>query len=247
MGDENQRRAALALAGEQQIDDLPAGRLVEIAGRLVGDQDRRVRARARGRSRRAAARRRRAAPDNGRRRSPRPTLASSRLGALEGVGDAGKLERHRDVLERRHGRDQVEGLEDDADIAAAKARERVLVEAGQIARRPTATEPVSARSSPAMTISSVDLPEPDGPTRPTASPLPISRLDVLEDMDARRAAPSVRLTPGSAIAGPSVKILVSALRVMFFRGRLLVRRIIGIAGRYGNRGQRGAVLADMGR
>src|SRR3954454_22552727 len=34
----------------------------------------------------------------------------------------------------------------------------------------TTTRPESGRSSPAMVMSSVDLPEPDGPTRPTASP-----------------------------------------------------------------------------
>ena len=108
------------------------GRLVEVAGRLVGDQDRRDRRRWRGRWRRAAARRPRAAPDNGDRRSPRPTAAQLGLGALEGVGGAGELERQGDVLERRHGRHEVEGLEDDADAPAAKAGERVLVEAREI-------------------------------------------------------------------------------------------------------------------
>ena len=48
--------------------------------------------------------------------------------ALRSVGIAGKLERDGDVLERRHGRDQMEGLEDDADLAAAEAGQRVLVE-----------------------------------------------------------------------------------------------------------------------
>ncbi len=37
----------------------------------------------------------------------------------------------------------------------------------------TVTVPESARSSPASTINRLDLPEPDGPTRPTASPRPI--------------------------------------------------------------------------
>ena len=49
-------------------------------------------------------------------------------GAFVGVGDAGEFERHRDIFERRHGGDEVEGLEDDADIAAAEARQRILVE-----------------------------------------------------------------------------------------------------------------------
>ena len=51
-----------------------------------------------------------------------------RGGALMRVGDAGKLERHGHVLQRRHGRDEMEGLEHDADITAAKPRQRILVE-----------------------------------------------------------------------------------------------------------------------
>ena len=62
-------------------------------------------------------------------RSPSPTAASSLRRARVRVGGAGELERHRDVLQRRHGRDEVERLEHDPDIVSAKARERVLVEA----------------------------------------------------------------------------------------------------------------------
>ena len=40
VGDQHQRHAALGMLGEEQIDDLLAGRLVKIAGRLVRDQDR---------------------------------------------------------------------------------------------------------------------------------------------------------------------------------------------------------------
>ena len=58
------------------------------------------------------------------------------------------------------------------------------------------TEPVSGRSSPAMTISSVDLPEPDGPIRPIASPLAYMQVDVLEDMNAGRAAPERQVDAG---------------------------------------------------
>ena len=57
----------------------------------------------------------------------------------------------------------------------------------------TTTEPVSARSSPAVTMSSVDLPEPEGPTRPMASPLTYIQVDVFEDMNARRAAPQRKI------------------------------------------------------
>ena len=44
------------------------------------------------------------------------------------IGMAGQFQRHRDVLQRGHGRDQVKGLEDDADMAATKPRQSVLVE-----------------------------------------------------------------------------------------------------------------------
>ena len=43
VGDDHQGRAALLLQREQKIDDLLAGRAVEIAGRFIGDHDRRMR------------------------------------------------------------------------------------------------------------------------------------------------------------------------------------------------------------
>src|SRR4051794_21157762 len=61
--------------------------------------------------------------------------------------------------------------------------------------------PASGRSSPAATISKVDLPEPDGPTRPTASPLPICRSMSLRIWTRAAPRPSDRLTPVSRIAG----------------------------------------------
>ena len=96
-------------------------------------------------------------------------------GARRGIGIAGQFQRHRDILQRGHGRDQMERLEHDADLAAAKARQRVLVE-GIEGVPLTTTSPLSGRSSPAITISSVDFPEPDGPIRPIASPGATRRL-----------------------------------------------------------------------
>src|SRR5665647_1394229 len=72
----------------------------------------------------------------------------------------------------------------------------------------TSTVPVSARSSPAITISSVDLPEPDGPTRPIASPLPIFRSMSLRIWTRAGPCPSERLTPASAMAGPAWELFV---------------------------------------
>ena len=51
-------------------------------------------------------------------------------GALEGILGAGELQRHRDILQRRHGREQMKGLEYDPDMAAAESRQSVLVERG---------------------------------------------------------------------------------------------------------------------
>ena len=108
-----------------------AGRLVEISGRLIGHQDGGIgrqgprqgnalllAAGEFGRIVRGAL----AQPDRG--QFPR--------GAFIGVGDAGDLQRHRDIFQRRHGRDEVERLEYDADIAAAKARQCVLVEPAEV-------------------------------------------------------------------------------------------------------------------
>ena len=119
------------MAGEQQIDDLLAGILVEISGRLVGDEDRRI-GRQRARDRDALLL---AAGQLG--RIVMQPFAKADAGELLAraflrVGDAGQLQRHRDVFQRRHGRDQVERLEHDADMAAAEARQRVFVERVQI-------------------------------------------------------------------------------------------------------------------
>src|SRR5207248_1103339 len=53
----------------------------------------------------------------------------------------------------------------------------------------TTTSPLSGRSRPAITISSVDLPEPDGPIRPIASPDATRRL--------------ISLSAGLGLSGPA--------------------------------------------
>ena len=149
VGDQNERRAALLMAAEQKLDDVASGGLVEIAGRFVGNDDGGI-----GRERTgqrdalllAAGKfgrivvQARAKPDRGK-------LA---LGALPARRAPGKFERHGDVLQRRHGRDQMEGLEDDADVAAAKAREPVFVEPRKSspATAPSRNRAAPTRSSP---------------------------------------------------------------------------------------------------
>src|SRR5260370_3594324 len=58
----------------------------------------------------------------------------------------------------------------------------------------TTTSPLSGRSSPAITIRSVDFPEPDGPIRPIASPGATRRLISLRMGTRAAPAPSERLT-----------------------------------------------------
>ena len=55
----------------------------------------------------------------------------------------------------------------------------------------TRTVPESTRSRPAITISSVDLPEPDGPTMPVASPRAMSRLMPFSTCTEEAPSPSV--------------------------------------------------------
>ncbi len=236
---ERRRRASPApascrarVAGEQQVDDLPPGVLVEIAGRLVGDEDRRIgrqragerdalllaagqlrrimmRAARQGRPRRA---RRARALRRRRRRRARAAPRRSRAPSWSGSGG-------RTGTRCRHcGR------------GSGPARPRRACSSVAPA---TMTVPVSARSSPAMTISSVDLPEPDGPTRPTASPVPICRSMSLRICTRAAPRPSERLTPASAIAGPA--------------GRLSFMRAVTVrpSRSYGNRG--GLVQRIAGR
>src|SRR5690348_13012795 len=75
----------------------------------------------------------------------------------------------------------------------------------------TSTVPESGRSKPAITISSVDLPEPDGPTKPTASPAPICRPTSFRMCTRAAPCPSERLTPASEIAGPA-RFLMQSVR-----------------------------------
>ena len=127
VGDQDQRGVAFGVSGEQEVDDFAAGGLVEIAGGLVGDEDRRI-----GRQ----------CP---RQRDPLLFAAGKlrgivvapfgkadggefSLGADVGIRNAGQFKRYRDVLQGGHRRDEMKGLENDADMAAAEARQRVFTE-----------------------------------------------------------------------------------------------------------------------
>lgn len=127
MGDEQQRHAALGLLREKKIGNLAAGIRVEVTGRLVGNQQ---------------CRRRCERPGDG----DTLLLASGKLAGvmaqpfaetdgfqlaardLERVLYTRELQRDRDILDGRHIGDQMEGLEDDADIAATEIGDLILAE-----------------------------------------------------------------------------------------------------------------------
>src|SRR6185437_4463475 len=131
MGDERERRAAPRPEIEDELDDRAPGRLVEIAGRLVGDQERRAGAE-RARQRHALLLAPRELRGIVREPAAETDLGELRPCALSRVASAGEFERRRHIFERSHGRDQVKGLEHDADAPPAKPRERVLVHAPEL-------------------------------------------------------------------------------------------------------------------
>ena len=167
-------RTVAAEAGVEVADereDLVAGLRVEIAGRLVGEQDRRIdRQRARdgdalalaarqlvGQMRRGGGRAAPGAAARGRARRPscrgQPRRCSGRptFSRHDSVGSRLKNWKMKPILSRRT---------------------RVSSSSDRPARRSPSmrTSPEVGRSRPPMRLSSVDLPEPDGPTIDTISP-----------------------------------------------------------------------------
>jgi len=131
VGDQHEGCLVLLLPAEQKLNDLRARRFVEIAGWLVGDEDRRMgRERARDGDPLLLA-----AGQLGGIMVAAIAQADGRelgFGAQKSITCPRKLERHRDVFQRGHGRDEMEGLKDDADIGAAKAREFVFVKLPEV-------------------------------------------------------------------------------------------------------------------
>src|SRR5262249_61870088 len=97
---------------------------------------------------------------------------------------------------------------------------------------PTNREPRAARAPPAITISRVDFPEPDGPTRPTASPRPILSVMSLRMWTRAAPLPSDRLTPARATADATAGLIAEAglVELSFMR---LLQFHRGAAGRWG--------------
>ena len=156
---------------EQQRADLVAGGGVDRAGRLVGEQQRRLVDQrpgdrhplplAAGQPGRVGV-----APVRD------PQRAEQFVGALPRVArlDPGELCGQQHVVDDRHVVEQVEELEDHADLPAAEPCRARLATACRPVRRRPGPRPLVGRSIPAMRLSSVDLPTPDGPMMATASP-----------------------------------------------------------------------------
>ena len=131
VGDDHQRRAGFRAAFKQQVGHGVAGRGVEIARRLVGEDQRRTRGDGAGDGHALllAARKLRGvvigamAEAHGGQFGPR---------TLPRVVRSGQLQRGGDVFLRGHRRQQVEGLQHHADAAAAGQRQRVFVQGGEI-------------------------------------------------------------------------------------------------------------------
>src|ERR1700677_4103471 len=89
----------------------------------------------------------------------------------------------------------------------------------------TSTSPLSGRSRPAMIIKSVDLPEPEAPIMPTASPLSIVRSTSRKICTRAAARPRLRSTPRIATAGNTMSGHLKTKRPSYGHLLLLVQAV----------------------
>ena len=202
MGDEDERRAVSPMQSEEQLGNLFTGRGIEVAGRLVCQND-------------LGFRRQRTSECDAllfaTRKLRRVVLVATSEAdfrqtgrrAGEGVAAAGEFQRQRDVFQGSHGRYEMERLKDDADVASANPGESVFAE-----RRKIMTSDhdlaMEARSSPAMIINRDVLPEPDGPTMATDEPGAMARLTDFRISTVPARLDRVRPTWSRAITGALV-------------------------------------------
>lgn len=120
MRDQHEGHVAFLLLGEDQIRNLLAGRCVQIARRLVGDEYFGLRRQCAG-DRHAllfAARQLAGIMCQSVFQTNRVQLSA---GALKGIIHPSQFQRNGDIFQRRHIGDQMEGLKDEPDITAPKA------------------------------------------------------------------------------------------------------------------------------
>ena len=126
--DQDQRHASIASHLQQQVEHMTPIRAVQIAGRLIGEDQRRIV------GQRPSDRNALLLASRQLRRIVMPAIVQAdfveqRLGPLGGVAAAGDLHRHLDVLDGGERRHQVEELEHEADLLAAQPGQCVFVEA----------------------------------------------------------------------------------------------------------------------
>src|SRR6185369_14560434 len=133
--DEDDRQVPGRVQAAQQIEDRLPRLRVEVAGRLVGEDEARLgdeRARDRHPLLLPARQLRRTAPGDAR-REPDVRERLARPPARFPPPDAEELERPGDVLFRRERREEVEALEHESDLAETEVAPGVVAEEGEIA------------------------------------------------------------------------------------------------------------------
>src|SRR5829696_7746754 len=128
---EQQSGAGGFAKAEQEVDDAVAGLLVEIAGWFIGKDDPRpgCKRASDGHTLLLAARHLARIMLKAVAEADKGELV---LSARKSIGGTLELERYGDVIERRHGGDQVKGLKDDAEIVTAKTGEAIFAHAHEI-------------------------------------------------------------------------------------------------------------------
>ncbi len=202
VGDDEQRRAGRSGARRSVPMIACARRGVEIARRLVGKDDRGPSWPLRARSRRAAVRRPTIALDDASGEDARrPTASSSAAARPKVIGDPRELQRHRDIFQRRHRRQQGKGMARCRSAPAPCARAR-------------SSWSIVAKSSLArgcLAIGALALPAP-----PSASFCPIPMCPEQRDRSAQQTS---RSTPRKI----STAGLVASERERHIRGAAIAR------------------------
>jgi len=133
VGDDDERRARLAVECQQQVRDRPPGLAVEVAGGLVGEQQ--ARAGGEGPSNAdallfAPGELRRIVVESRAEPYALEQVASAVLRCRRSQGPLGRqqLERHQHVLESGEGGQELKALEDEADALGAQGGAAILVE-----------------------------------------------------------------------------------------------------------------------
>ena len=180
----------------EQRHDFRAGLRIEVAGRLVGQQDRRiVHERAGDRDALALPSGQLVRADVSSAIGSSTFSSAARARSWRSFGrHAGIDERQLHVVERRRARQEVERLEDEADLLVADPRQLVVVHLADALAVQQVLPFVGVSRQPIRFIS-VDLPEPDGPMIATYSPRSIS---------SRHAAQGVHLLGAHDIGLPEV-------------------------------------------